>query len=410
MRCPNGIDGGPGDIGLGVDAVATGSVTGLFQSGADVPLSYGFNTAGGALLPVLTSGDVAVTYVIGANLITAEAGAGNTVFTMALDASTGAWTFTLVRPLDHVDDGTDTENDLTINFGGLVQATDNDGDTVTATGTVSVLVDDDTPIAVAGTSTDSVDEDALSERDRRRAWATSVLVSIASCDGIGYGTVPVRRGRAAELWVQHGGWRAASGADVGRRCGDLRDRCEPDHGGGRAGNTVFTMALDASTGAWTFTLVRPLDHVDDGTDTENDLTINFGGLVQATDNDGDTVTATGTVSVLVDDDTPIAVAGTSTGTVDEDGAVEGTADAGPGDGIAGGTGDVAGAGTVATGSVTGLFQSGADVPLSYGFTANAVATLLALGLTSGGVALSYAIAADMVTASRRRATRCSRWR
>ena len=120
-----------------------------------------FNTAGGALLPVLTSGDVAVTYVIGANLITAEAGAGNTVFTMALDASTGAWTFTLVRPLDHVDDGTDTENDLTINFGGLVQATDNDGDTVTATGTVSVLVDDDTPIAVAGTSTDSVDEDAL---------------------------------------------------------------------------------------------------------------------------------------------------------------------------------------------------------------------------------------------------------
>ena len=63
--------------------------------------------------------------------------------------------------------------------------------------------------------------------------------------------------------------------------------------------------------------------------TENDLTINFGGLVQATDKDGDTVTATGTVSVLVDDDTPVAVAGTSTGTVDEDGL--------PG-GIDGGTG------------------------------------------------------------------------
>ena len=53
----------------------------------------------------------------------------------------------------------------------------------------------------------------------------------------------------------------------------------------------------------------------------------------------------------------------------------------------------------ATGSVTGLFQSGADEPLTYGFTANAVATLQALGLTSGGVALSYAIAADTVTAS-----------
>ena len=55
--------------------------------------------------------------------------------------------------------------------------------------------------------------------------------------------------------------------------------------------------------------------------------------------------------------------------------------------------------TVATGSVAALFQSGADEPLSYGFTANAVTTLQALGLTSGGVALGYAIAADTVTAS-----------
>ena len=90
---------------------------------------------------------------------------------------------------------------------------------------------------------------------------------------------------------------------------------------------------------------------------------------------------------------------TSTGTVDEDGVVEGAADAGAGDGIAGGTGDVAGAGHGCDRHVAALFQSGADEPLSYGFTANAVATLQALGLTSGGVALSYAIAANTVTAS-----------
>ena len=54
--------------------------------------------------------------------------------------------------------------------------------------------------------------------------------------------------------------------------------------------------------------------------------------------------------------------------------------------------------TVATGSVAALFQSGADEPLTYGFTANAVTTLQALDLTSGGVALGYAIAADTVTA------------
>ena len=123
------------------------------------------------------------------------------------------------------------------------------------------------------------------------------------------------------------------------------------------------MALNASTGAWTFTLVRPLDHPSldglAGDNSENDLTIQFGGLVQATDRDGDTVTAIGSVSVLVDDDMPNAVAGTSTDNVDEDALP---------DGIDGGAGDIgAGVDAVATGSVAGLFQSGADVPLSYGF-------------------------------------------
>ena len=312
--------------------IATGSVTGLFQSGADVPLSYAFNTAGGALLPVLTSGDVAVTYVIGANLITAEAGAGNTVFTMALDASTGAWTFTLVRPLDHVDDGTDTENDLTINFGGLVQATDNDGDTVTATGTVSVLVDDDTPIAVAGTSTDSVDEDALP--NGIDGGPGDIDPRCRHCGLTATGSVTGLFQSGADVPLSYA-FNTAGGAllpvltsgDVAVTYVIGANLITAEAG---AGNTVFTMALDASTGAWTFTLVRPLDHVDDGTDTENDLTINFGGLVQATDNDGDTVTATGTVSVLVDDDTPIAVAGTSTDSVDEDALPNGI-DGGPGD-------------------------------------------------------------------------------
>ena len=94
-----GIADGIGDV-AGADTVAIGSVTGLFLSGADTPLSYGFNTGGGALLPALTSGGVPLTYTIAANLITAMAG-GQTVFTMALDAATGAWTFTLSGPLDH---------------------------------------------------------------------------------------------------------------------------------------------------------------------------------------------------------------------------------------------------------------------------------------------------------------------
>ena len=227
---PNGIDDGPGDIGLGVDAVATGSVTGLFQSGADVPLSYGFNTAVHDASG-LTSGGVAVTYIITANLITAEAGAGNTVFTMALDATTGAWTFTLVRPLDHPIAGTGERSDHPVRWPGAgdrQRRRHGDGD-----GAVSVLVDDDTPVAVTGTSTDSVDEDALSRTGSTTGRATSVLVSMR-LRRARFGTVPVRRGRSAELRLQHGR-HAACGADFGRRCGDLHYHCEPDHGGGRGG-------------------------------------------------------------------------------------------------------------------------------------------------------------------------------
>ena len=104
--------------------------------------------------------------------------------------------------------------------------------------------------------------------------------------------------------------------------------------------------------------------------------------MQATDRDGDTVTAIGTVSVLVDDDMPNAVAGTSTDSVDEDALVP--------NGIDGGLGDIGlGVDAVATGSVAGLFQSGADVPpLTYGF--NTLGSMPA-GLTSGGVAVTYAV-------------------
>ena len=84
--------------------------------------------------------------------VTASAG-GNTVFTFPLNGD-GSWTFTLVDQLDHPTlngrPGDNTENDLSINLGAIVQATDADGDTVTgnAAGLV-ITVDDDTPMATA---------------------------------------------------------------------------------------------------------------------------------------------------------------------------------------------------------------------------------------------------------------------
>ena len=157
---------------------------------------------------------------------------------------------------------------------------------------------------------------------------------------------------------------------------------------------VLRISLSNTTdGSYTVTQLNPISHPAGGDENNLQFSINY----VVTDGNGDT--ATGSFSIDVDDDTPIATAGTSIGTVDEDGVVEGMADDGPGDGIAGGTGDVAGESVSATGTVSALFQSGADEPLTYGFTGNAITTLQALGLTSGGVALSYAIAADTVTAS-----------
>uniref|UniRef100_UPI00215C273C T1SS-143 repeat domain-containing protein n=1 Tax=unclassified Pseudomonas TaxID=196821 RepID=UPI00215C273C len=122
----NGIAGGVGDV-AGEATTASGNVTGIFQSGADVPLTYALSsdTSG---LPALSSGGVALVYSVAGDTLTAKAGATD-VFTFSLSAA-GDYSFTLLQPLDHPA-GND-ENDITLNLGTLLQATDKDGDTVTA--------------------------------------------------------------------------------------------------------------------------------------------------------------------------------------------------------------------------------------------------------------------------------------
>src|SRR2546427_478331 len=115
------------------------------------------------------------------------------------------------------------------------------------------------------------------------------------------------------------------------------------------GPTVFTLALNSSTGAYTFTLSAHLDHAAGA--GENNLVIDFSSLVTATDSDGDSVGANASgLSVTVVDDVPSATATVLTGSVDEDGVA----------GANGLPGDVLGVGTTATGSVASLFHAGAD--------------------------------------------------
>ena len=406
----DGIAGGTGDV-AGEIVLASGNVSTLFQSGADEALSYSLTTNGLAALGLKSAG-VTVTYAVAFDavsstwLLTASAGAGNTAFTFSLHATTGAYAFTLVDQLDHASGL--NENDLTIALGTAINATDFDGDTVTAAANGLVItVNDDTPIATVNQLTGTVDEDGVVEG----------AANAGPGDGIAGGTGDV----AGEIVLASGNISTLfqSGADealsyslttnglaaLGLKSAGVTvtyavafDAVSSTWlltASAGAGNTAFTFSLHATTGAYAFTLVDQLDHASGL--NENDLTIALGTAINATDFDGDTVTAAANGLVItVNDDTPIATVNQLTGTVDEDGVVEGAANAGPGDGIAGGTGDVAGEIVLASGNISTLFQSGADEALSYSLTTNGLA---ALGLKSAGVTVTYAVAFDAVSST-----------
>ncbi|MFA2535913.1 hypothetical protein ACEA51_29860, partial [Pseudomonas chlororaphis subsp. aurantiaca] len=371
----NGIAGGVGDV-ADEATVASGSVTGIFQSGADVPLTYSLSsdTSG---LPALSSGGVALVYSVAGDTLTAKAGAVD-VFTFSLSAA-GAYSFTLLQPLDHP--AGDNENDITLNLGTILQATDNDGDTVTAAAEKLVItVDDDTPTANGTAEAGTVDEDGLANGIAGGVGDVAGEATTASGSVTGIfqsgADVPLTYSLSSDT----SGLPALSSGGVALLYSVAGDTLTA-----KAGATdVFTFSLSAA-GAYSFTLLQPLDHPA-GND-ENDITLNLGTLLQATDKDGDTVTAAADKLVItVDDDTPTAAGAAEAGTVDEDGLANG---------IAGGVGDVAGEATTASGSVTGIFQSGADVPLTYSLSSD---TSGLPALSSGGVALVYSVAGDTLTA------------
>ena len=241
-------------------------MAGLFQSGADVPLSYGFNTPA-RCRPGLTSGGVALSYTIAANLITATAGRGPTVFTMALDASTGAWTFTLVRPLDHPSldglAGDNTENDLTIEFGGLVQATDQDGDTVTATGTVTRSGRRRHPDGGSRHVDRHGRRGQAAGRHRRRGTG-DVDAGAGTAGLVATGSVTGLFQSGADVPLSYG-FNTAGTLPAGLTSGGVAlsyvVTAEPDHGDGRCcgADGVHDGARRGDRG-WTFTLAKPLDH------------------------------------------------------------------------------------------------------------------------------------------------------
>jgi T1SS-143 domain-containing protein len=232
------------------------------------------------------------------NVLTASAGA-NPVFTLTLNEATGQWDFALLRAVDHATGL--NENDITVNFGPLIQATDRDGDPVTSTGSLTITIDDDSPTANVVALTGTVDEDGLANGI---AGGTGDVAGTATT-ATGFVTTLFNSGADTPLTYQltgsTAGLPALSSGGVAITYALAGNVLTASAGA----NPVFTLTLNSTTGQWDFALLRPLDHPT-GLD-ENDITINFGPLVQATDRDGDPVTATGSLTITVDDDTPLAV-------------------------------------------------------------------------------------------------------
>ncbi|ROL90233.1 hypothetical protein BK637_10540 [Pseudomonas chlororaphis] len=299
----NGIAGGVGDV-PGEATTTSGSISGIFQSGADVPLTYALSsdTSG---LPALSSGGVALVYSVAGDTLTAKAGAVD-VFTFSLSAA-GDYSFTLLQPLDHPA-GND-ENDITLNLGTLLQATDRDGDTVTAAAEKLVItVDDDTPTANGSAEAGTVDEDGLANGIAGGIGDVPGEVTTVSGNVSGIFQSGADVPLSYSLSSNTSGLPALSSGGVALTYSVLGSTLTA-----KAGATdVFTLSLTVA-GAYTFSLLQPLDHAA-GND-ENDLTINLGSLLQATDKDGDTVTAAADKLVItVDDDTPTLAFGNLIGT------------------------------------------------------------------------------------------------
>jgi len=422
------------DDTVGNVAVARGSLAGLVNFGADGPGAnggFGFTANAVATLAALglTSHGDALGFSVSGNVLTATA-ANHTIFTLELGAN-GEFTFRLYDQLDHQapTPGTADENNLAINFGSVIVATDGDGDSVVLDGKVTVNVTDDIPYLQAeknGETSIVIDESAgLQGNDTTDANVVALFNGVANAStAIGYATnaadaplVTIVTGSgaddAAKLTVALeivGGNGTPSGLETtdGKA---ITLSVEDGLVVGRiaGGQAAFAIAIDSS-GHVSIAQYLSLKHPDTGSDNES---VSLNGLIRAavsiTDFDGDTVSKQIDIgsSIVFRDDGPVAGEGSVSITVDEDDISSAySAGTSPNDGNADGSDtehidDTEGSVAVARGSLAGLVNFGADGPGAnggFGFSADAVATLTALGLTAHGDDLIYSVSGNTLTA------------
>ena len=132
-----------------------GSLTALYETGADAPLTFTLSTTTSGL-PVLFSHGEQLTYSVNGSVLTASTST-NVVFTLTVNAN-GSWSFDLRDQLDHIDNGLNDENFGLVgingstvpflDFSSVIVARDSDGDRAPAlpAGSFTIQVQDDVPV------------------------------------------------------------------------------------------------------------------------------------------------------------------------------------------------------------------------------------------------------------------------
>ena len=173
---------------------------------------------------------------------------------------------------------------------------------------------------------------------------------------------------------------------------------------------VFELEVDPATGAFTFSLHDQLDHAPGA--GQNSLSIDFGAALQATDFDGDSIPLTGKVTVNVTDDVPVLTGTSESKIVNEDDVTTASSIGtsphwsflpdGENDGDDSYTAFPVGP-AITGGNLSSLVASGADDPVTFGFSANALQYLQDLQLYSkqsatgdgeNGKLLTYTLSPD----------------
>ena len=332
-----------------VGTVATGSLATLVTVGADEPAAFSLSgTFSGLTSQALASKGAALSYAVSGNTLTGfvnltgsatvfDAG-DRPVFTLTLSGTNNStYTFTLLDQIDHLGSnlsGSGDDQIKTIDFSSLIVATDKDGDAITVDNGFTITVEDNLPTASSVVVSAPLD-------DEDQAFG---IQNGPGDDGSGTtvsGTLPFSTGADEPVQIA---FTNGSGAVQVTATNSLNGAVSPlkvvvvdpvtheahqetisyqwtpSAGGGTLTafstsypvlNPVFTLTVNSS-GNYTLDLNAPLAHPftdpdfqNNGPETEIEDNLQLDIAFTVTDRDGDS--ATSTLTVNVDDDTPDAV-------------------------------------------------------------------------------------------------------